>query len=237
MAKKTVLSRLHKPVHLVLAIVLIGLVIVGGITVLVLRSSQNPTLQPPQYQTQFTPTATLTPVDTSTWKTYTDWKYGYTVKLPPEFAGTRPDKGFTGDNPDPDGTGRMDFEDTSFSGNYPNRTAKYGFDIQFAIASPQAQQCTTDEECLSLLTNFYKNIPGKMTIRPIQATISNRTIKGLAVLSGIDSPPSSLFYFYNVAVNGKRFSCAVNFSGDTFQQAQTKDPVIAAILSMISFNQ
>jgi hypothetical protein len=241
MATRRSINPLHKPVHphYAKAVIIVGAILAVLAIFTVVWFNTSPSTQKVAYMPKNTPTPTEnpTPVDTSSWKTYTDWKYGYTVKLPPEFAGTRPDKGFTGDNPDPDGTGRMDFEDTTLSGNYPNRTAKYGFNIQFAFASQQAQQCTTDQECLSLLTSFYKNIPGKMAIHPIQATILNRTIKGLAVLSSIDSPPSSLYYFYNVAVNGKRFSCAVNLSGDTFQHAQTKDPVINAILSTISFNQ
>jgi hypothetical protein len=241
MAKKTILSKLHKPVHPVLAFVLFGLVAIAGMSALVLRSSQNSTTTAQQYQTQSIPTATPVPINTSTWKTYTDWKYGYSVKLPPEFAGYRPIKGLTGANPDPDSTGMMEFEDTTLSGNYPNRTAKYGFNVQLALASPQAQQCTTDQECYNLLTSFYHDTADGMRVMPIQAKILDKDIKGLAVLTpsgtGTTGKDISLSYFYNVAVNGKRFSCVVNFNYPKgFQQAQTENPVINAILSTISFN-
>src|SRR5437868_1054883 len=111
MAKKTVLSKLHKPVNPVLAFVLIGLVTIAGISALVLRSNQSQTPPPQQYQSQLSPTATPTPVDTSTWKTYKDWKYHYSIKLPPEFASVIPGKGYTGGAIDPQGNGFVQFED------------------------------------------------------------------------------------------------------------------------------
>src|SRR5690349_4043426 len=96
MAKKTVLSRLHKPVHPVLAVVLIGVVAIAVITALVLRNGQNST--PQQYMTQSIPTVTAqqnrpqlvptampVPVDTSSWRTFTNRTDGISIKLPQQF--------------------------------------------------------------------------------------------------------------------------------------------------------
>ena len=238
MTKKPLLNTLHKPVRPILSLVLILIGLVGfvGIIALALRSNQKPSPSSLQYQAQLPPTATPTPVDTSTWKTYTDWKYGFSIKLPPEFASYIPGKGYTGDTIDPEGTGKVQFEDTTLSGDYPNRTAKYGFYVQFAESTNPDSNCSTDQNCLNSLTNFYKNIPGKMEIRPIQVTILNRPIKGLAVFSGFSAPPPSLYYFYKFTENGKPFSVVVGFYyPKSFQQAQTKDPVINAILASISF--
>ncbi len=41
MAKKTVLSRLYQPLHPVLSIILVGLVVIAGISALVIRSNQS----------------------------------------------------------------------------------------------------------------------------------------------------------------------------------------------------
>jgi len=240
---------LQKPVHPMLRNTILAggviLAVIAIIAVILLNASTSTTklasnvTTPPTNTTMptssLTPTATPTPVDMSDWKSYTDWKYGYSVKLPPEFASYIPTKGYTGDAIDPDGSGLVRFEDTSLSGSYPNSTAKYGFWIELGIAPNQAPQCTTDQECYSLLTNFYKNVPGQMEIRPIQATIFNRQIKGLAVLTGPSTPSPTLEYFYNIAVKGKRFSLGISFDyPKDFQEAQTKDPVINTILSTVT---
>src|SRR6266487_1850870 len=228
MAKKTVLSRLHQPVHPVLTLVLIGLVVIGGISALVLRSNQNPITTPQQYQTQSIPTATPTPIiDTSTWKTYTDWKYHYSVKLPPEFASYIPGKGYTGNTIDPPGNGFVQFEDTTLSGDYPNRTSKYGFYVRIERDTNAGSNCTTDQECLNLIK---KNV-GRATVMPLQARILNRTIQGLS-MQPATAPGNdiSIEYFYPFVINGKVFTASVNFYyPKSFQQTQSKSPVINAI--------
>lgn len=244
MKKKTILKKLHTPISPILStIVIIG--VVFSAVILMLDTGNNSPKQPITLSSTPTPTLSLTPsipVDVSTWKTWTDWKYGYSVKFPPEFASVTPGKGYTGNTIDPQGNGFVQFEDTTLSGDYPNRTSKYGFNVQLAIASNQAEQCTTDQECFSLLRNFYHNTPSGMRVIPIHTQILNRDIHGLAIQTTSDNSSSptgkdiSLNYFYNVAVNGKRFSCVVNFYyPKSFQQSQAKDPIINAILSSIFF--
>jgi len=231
---------LHKPVHPVLSLVLIlvGLVGIGSFIMLALQSNRKLTSTPQQYQAQFTPTATPTPVDTSTWKTYTDWKYGFSVKLPPEFAGYRPTKGYTGDNPDPDGTGTMQFEDTTLSGDYPNRTSKYGFYVRIEKGSPYGSNCTTDQECL----NMIRTKAGRVTGIPLHTRFLNRDIDGLAMVYTTPNSSSptgedlSVYYEYPFIVNRMVFDVEISFYyPKSFQQTQTKAPLINAILSTISF--
>jgi hypothetical protein len=238
MAKKTALSKLHKPVHPVLAFVVIGLFVIAVISALVLRSSQNPTSTSQQYQTQLFPTATPEPVDTSAWKTYTDWKYHYSITLPPEFASYIPGKGYTGDTIDPQGNGFVQFEDTTLSGDYPNRTAKYGFYVRLEPGTPGGSNCTTDQECLNLIK---KNV-GPATGMPLQARILNRDVEGLAIVhtSPNSSSPTgedlSVYYEYPFIANGMVFHAEVSFYyPKSFQQTQSKSPVINAILASISF--
>lgn len=242
---QNLIKMLHKPVHpIVTASVIVVVVLLAAILLLTKYAGNRSSTRQPTIAYS-TPTATLTPmpVDTSTWKTYTDWKYGYSVKLPPEFAGYRPTKGYTGDNPDPDGSGMMQFEDTTLSGDYPNRTSKYGFSISLAeIVNPDStySKCITDQECFNLLNNLYHNTPGGMRVTPIHAQIFNKDIKGLAVQTpsgtGTEGKDISIYYYYNLVENNKPFSIVINFYyPKSFQQVQTKDPVINAILSSISF--
>lgn len=156
--------------HPVLAFVLIGIVAIAGISALALRSRQNPT-PPQQYQTQSIPTVTPTPVDTTTWKTYADWKYHYSVKLPPEFASYIPGEGYTGNTIDPRGNSFVQFEDTTLSGSYPNRTAKYGFYVRIEKSTEHGDfNCTTDQcqvpDFLDAPRRQKKRLPPEETSSP-----------------------------------------------------------------------
>lgn len=222
---------------------IVGVIAIGALFILLFQNKRSSVPPSQQYQAQVVPTATPTPVDTSTWKTYTDWKYHYSVKLPPEFASYIPTKGYTGDTIDPDGTGFVQFEDRTLSGDYPNRIAKYGFYFRLEKGAPVGSSCTTDQECLNSNRNFYHNTPGGMRVVPIQARILNRDIQGLAIQTTTDNTSSptgkdiSIQYLYTFIVNGKPFNAEINFYYPKgFQQAQTKDPVINAILSSISFD-
>ncbi len=240
MAKKSLVNILRKPVSPVFALVviLISLVGAGSILMPALQSNRKPISTQQQYTTQLTPTATPIPVDTSTWKTWTDWKYGYSVKLPTEFASYIPTKGYTGDRIDPDGSGFAQFEDTTLSGDYPNRTSKYGFYVRIEKGTPNGSNCTTDQECLNLM----RNGAGRATVIPLHANILNRDIEGMARVhasSNSSSPTGedlSVYYEYPFIENGLVFNVEISFYyPKNFEQTQTKAPVVNAILSSISF--
>ncbi len=222
MAKKTVLSRLHQPVRPVLAFVLIGLLVIGGISVLVLRSSQNQIPQPPQYQTQSIPTFTPTPIDTSSWKTYTDWKYGYSIKLPVQFYSMIPGRGRI-DNP---GGEEMDFETEDLGG-------PEGVHVRINRGNHLQKNCTTDQACFSLIYNFEKPVPNEK-IYLLQTKILNRDIKGL----GIESTSSStgVYVYYEFTNDGKPYELHFYDVG-SYDAFRMKQPFIEAVASTISFSQ
>ncbi|SRR6266567_266858 len=241
MKKDILLKKLHKPVHPVISnTVLIGTVIL--VLALLFRvyaaytaSSKG---QPKIAYSTPTPTLTPTPIDTSTWKTYTDWKYGYSIKLPPEFYSDIPGKGATGDTIDPEGNGFVQFDDGTLSGDYPNRTAKYGFYVRIARGTPNGSNCITDQDCLNLI----KNGAGRATITPLHARILNRNIAGVALVHALpnNSSPTgedlSVYYEYPFIVNRLVFQAEVSFYyPKSFLETQTKAPVVNAILSSISF--
>src|SRR5258708_23830432 len=101
---------------------------IAGLFILLLENKRTSVSPSQQYQAQVVPTATPTPapVDTSTWKTYTDWKGGYSVKLPQTFSAVA-HYVFTDGDPDPTGTGSMHFGENVKS----SKDAVYGFSAEF----------------------------------------------------------------------------------------------------------
>jgi len=242
MATKRAVHPLQKPVHPMLRNAILAggviLAVIAIIAVILLNASTSTTKLASNVTTPptspLTRTATPTPVDMSDWKTYTDWKYGYSVKLPPEFASYIPTKGYTGDAIDPDGSGFVQFEDTTLTGSYPNRTSKYGFSFRIEKGTPGGSNCTTDKECLNLIKN---NTVGRATVVPLQARILNRDLQGLS-MQPATAPGNdiSIEYFYPFTVNGMVFTANINFYyPKSFQETQTKAPVINAILASITF--
>ncbi|SRR5260221_126485 len=239
MAQKSLTKKLQQPIHpgLAVFVAIVGVIVIGALFTLAFQHKSAVMPAPQQYQSQFTPSSIPTPtINTVEWKTYTDWKYGYSVKLPPEFASVIPDKGYTGDTIDPQGNGFVQFKDTTLSGDYPNRISKYGFDVRIEPGTPGGSNCTTDQECLNLIK---KNV-GLATVMPLQARILNRTIQGLSMQPATTPGDNDIVidYFYPFTNNGKVFTASVNFYyPKSFQETQTKAPFINAILSTISFNQ
>src|SRR5260370_8797949 len=144
MKKQTLVSKLHKPVHPALSIAtIVGVIAIGALFILLLQNTRTSVSPSQRYQAQVVPTSTHTPVDTSTWKTWTDWKSGYSVKLPKTFSAVGPNRAFTDGDPDPTGTGSMHFGENVKS----SKDALYGFSVEFIPDTPYhtAKQCSTDE--------------------------------------------------------------------------------------------
>lgn len=224
MAKKTSLSRLNKPVHLVLAVALIALAVIAVISVLVLRSGQNTTAIPQQNQAQSIPTVTPTPIDMSSWKTWTDWKYGYSLKLPPEYYAVIPGKGRI-DNP---GGEEMDFETNDLGG-------PEGVHVRISSRSHVDfnNTCTTDQDCFALLYNFYKPLPNTK-IYFLQTKILDRNIKGLGIES--TSSGTGVYVYYEFTKDGKPYELQFYDVG-SYDAFRLKQPFIEAVASTISFSQ
>lgn len=243
MKKDTLLKKLHKPVHPVISnSVLIGAVLLAFALLFIVHAgyTTSSNVQPKITYSPQTATLTPMPIDTSTWKTYTDWKYGYSVKLPPEFYSNIPGKGATGDTIDPEGNGFAQFDDDTLSGNYPNRIAKYGFSFRIEKGNFLGKTCTTDQACFKSF-NYPDDIPtdgvGHFLLH---AKILNRDIKGLATVgatgTGTNGRDIGIEYEYIFTVNKQPFSIVVTFYYPiSFQQTQTKALVINAILSSLTF--
>ncbi|HYT45315.1 MAG TPA: hypothetical protein VEP90_23510, partial [Methylomirabilota bacterium] len=241
MKKQPLIKKLHKPVSPIISITaIVGVVLLAVIVLFILHASQNSSsvVQPTVAYSTPTPPLTPMPIDTSTWKTYTDWKYGYSVKLPPEFYSYIPGKGATGATIDPEGNGFVQFEDGTLSGDYPNRTSKYGFYVRIEKGTPRGSNCTTDQECLNLIRG---NV-GRTTGTPLHARFLNRDIEGVALVNSSPNRSSptgedlSVYYEYPFIANGLVFNAEISFYyPKSFQQTQTKEPVINAILSSLSF--
>ena len=262
------LQKLHQPIPRVLSLAIILVVIcvlvIGRLIMLRLEYKQMQTtatqqsqallLHPhitPRPHTVPTPFATPTvdlslyilnhfTVDTSHWKTYRDWKYGYSLKLPPEFASYLPTKGYTGTIIDPEGNGFVQFEDTTLSGGYPYRTFLYGFSFRLEPGTPYGKSCATDQECFDLIN---KGI-GRADVFLLRSKILNRIVNGVATVSIIPNDSNirlgghdvQVYYHYLFAVNGQPFTVEIDFYyPDSFQETQRQQPTINAILSSISF--
>src|SRR5438034_8025979 len=230
MKKQTFITKLHKPVHPVLSIAAVGGVIaIGALLILLLQNARTSVSPSNQYQAQVVPTATPTPVDTPTWKTWTDWKGGYSVKLPKTFSPVGLNKAFTDGDPDPSGTGAMHFGENVKS----SKDAVYGFSVEFTPDTTYhtGKQCASDEECY--MNNFKFHSNGKT----VHATILGRDIKGIKVTFPpvVGGPPNYFVnYYFDFIVHDKPFSVYFHY-GDINPNSTQKEPVFRAILSSLSF--
>jgi hypothetical protein len=249
MKKQNLTKRLRKPVYPMAGKAVLGAGILLAVVALAFLFQQQlltppltkmpvPTFPPvspkptrPWVQDVFSNISPI-PVDTSNWTTFTDRKYGYSVKLPPEYISIIPGKGATGSNPDPEGSGEMDFEDTQF--NKPGD--KYGFEIRTtANHATDDLNCTTDQECYDNLLSINKN---QDHLYALHTTIAGREVKGLAIEIVTRDPhifPTVLEYF-DFVENGKVFELSVYNTG-TFNELKGKQNIIDTIASTLSFNQ
>ncbi|SRR6266568_2114083 len=174
------------------------------------------------------PTITSTALnDLSTWNTFMDRKYGFSLKLPLEFYSVVPEKALTGKDPDPFGSGEMIFADKT--SDRPN--VKYGFTVHIQRNNHLQANCTTDQDCFIALNAFYQHQP-KIQVYPLHATILQRNINGLAV--HYLPPVPTVNEYYEFVFDGKPYEINVYYVG-TYDQFKGKQPVIDAILSTISF--
>jgi len=215
MATKKSTNLLQRLVHPYAA----AAVLVGGVALVIFaifgvsRLSMSPSMQKIDSvpTSSPAPTVTPTPIDTSNWRTYTDWKYGISIKLPPQYFSMIPGRGATGSDPDPESGGEMNFEDSQYT--MPNND--YGFTVRIHRGNHLDQNCTTDQECFDLLYKFHYNLP-YTNVYLLHTKILSRDIKGVAIRSGVSSTGIDDVYF-EFTQNGKPYELNVYDIGSLAQ--------------------
>jgi|GEM_PF-6324732 len=225
-------SKAFLGVGLLVAIGILGFVLTRNSLPAEHRLIAAPSISTPPKATHV-PTVTPTPVDMSNWKTYRDWKYGFSIKLPPQYYSMQPGRGATGSDPDPTGGGEMNFEDSQYG--MPNNN--YGFTVRIHKGNHREINCNTDEDCYDKMYNLEKTFPHTNTY-PLQTKILDRNIKGYAMQAGGESIAAGRIddVYYEFAINSQPYELNIYDIGN-YDQLNLKQPFINAIASTISFNQ